>query len=118
MGFSLQSARGALVRGITVKTDPLDRVASPRRSITFGPALQEQNIEWWGWPAFRRGLATNLHGLGVSDKRIQTVLRHANVSTTLNNYIKSVPSDAVVAMNSLEAVCAKYALLLNDRQDE
>ena len=39
--------------------------------------------EWHGWHAFRRGLGSNLYALGVSDKIIQRILRHANVSTTL-----------------------------------
>jgi hypothetical protein len=39
------------------------------------PALQKANLAWHGWHAFRRGLATNLHGLGVSDKLIQQFLR-------------------------------------------
>ena len=38
--------------------------------------------EWHGWHAFRRGLATNLHDLGVDDKTIQAILRHANVAVT------------------------------------
>jgi len=29
------------------------------------PALDEAKIEWHGWHAFRRGLPTNLHTLGV-----------------------------------------------------
>lgn len=32
---------------------------------------------WHGWHAFRRGLATNLYGLGVADKTIQAILRHS-----------------------------------------
>jgi hypothetical protein len=31
------------------------------------PKLQALGMEWHGWHAFRRGLATNLHTLGVSD---------------------------------------------------
>ena len=73
------------------------------------PKLEEEGIKWRGWHAFRRGLATNLHRLGVPDKAIQAILRHANISTTLNNYIKSVPADAVAAMRSLEEVCTIYA---------
>lgn len=38
---------------------------------------------WHGWHAFRRGLATNLHTLGVDDKTIQAILRHSNVSLTI-----------------------------------
>ena len=30
---------------------------------------------------FRRGLATNLHQLGVADKDIQAILRHSNVGS-------------------------------------
>ncbi|MGB7848528.1 MAG: tyrosine-type recombinase/integrase [Candidatus Acidiferrum sp.] len=51
-----------------------------------------------GWHAFRRGLATNLHRLGVSDKVIQQILRHANVSTTMNIYVKTVSADATNAI--------------------
>jgi hypothetical protein len=40
--------------------------------------------------AFRRGLARELHRLGVSDKVIQQILRHANVPTTINIYVKMV----------------------------
>ncbi|HEV2381511.1 MAG TPA: hypothetical protein VG206_17155 [Terriglobia bacterium] len=39
------------------------------------PRLQKQGMKGCGWHAFRRGLATNLHRLGVPDKTIQTILR-------------------------------------------
>lgn len=32
------------------------------------PKLEKANLPRHGWHAFRRGLATNLHRLGVSDK--------------------------------------------------
>ena len=35
--------------------------------------------EWHSWHSFRRGLATNLHALGVDRKTIQAILRHSNV---------------------------------------
>ena len=70
------------------------------------PALQKVNLAWHGWHAFRRGLATNMHRLGVSDKVIQQILRHANVSTTMNIYVKTVSADAANAMKSLETMCA------------
>ena len=56
---------------------------------------------WHGWHAFRRGLATNLHGLGVDDKTIQAILRHSNVGLTINVYIKSVTQSQVSAMGVL-----------------
>jgi integrase len=70
------------------------------------PALEKANLAWHGWHAFRRGLATNLHRLGVSDKVIQQILRHANVSTTMNIYVKTVSVDAANAMRTLETKCA------------
>lgn len=73
------------------------------------PKLKEVGFEWHGWHAFRRGLATNLYQLGVPDKTIQAILRHSNLSTTMNSYVKSVPADAVAAMRSLERICTSYA---------
>ena len=66
--------------------------------------------EWHGWHAFCRGLATNLHRLGVNDKTIQAILRHSNVSTTMNIYVKTVSEDSTAAMKLLEsALCANRA---------
>src|SRR5207244_4087686 len=56
---------------------------------------------WHGWHAFRRGLATNLHALGVEDKTIQAILRHSNIGITQNIYIKSVNESQVSAMDVL-----------------
>jgi hypothetical protein len=53
-----------------------------------------------GWHAFRRGVATNLHNLGVDDKTIQAILRHSNVGITQNIYIKSVNKSQVSAMDT------------------
>lgn len=66
------------------------------------PALEKAGIKWHGWHAFRRGLATNLNRLGVQDKVNQAILRHSNVSVTQRAYIKTVDSDAVMAMQKLE----------------
>ena len=73
------------------------------------PALKGTGIEWHGWHAFRRGLATNLYRLGVPDKTIQAILRHANLSTTMNAYVKSVPADAAAAMKAFENLCNQHA---------
>jgi integrase len=59
---------------------------------------------WRGWHAFRRGLSTTLHRLGVPDKDIQQILRHANVSVTQESYIKTATPDALSAMRLLERV--------------
>jgi integrase len=67
---------------------------------------------WHGWHAFRRGLATNLHALGVDDKTIQTILRHSNIGLTMNVYVKSVTESQVNAMDALGerlAMCNDHA---------
>jgi integrase len=46
------------------------------------PTLANAGLAWHGWHAFRRGLATNLHTLGVSDIVIQAILRHSDVAVT------------------------------------
>jgi integrase len=56
---------------------------------------------WHGWHAFRRGLATNLHLLGVADKDIQAILRHSNLGLTMNVYVKSIAESQVDAMDLL-----------------
>jgi integrase len=58
--------------------------------------------EWHGWHAARRGLGSNLYRLGVSDKVIQAILRHANVSTTTTYYIKTDADDVRDAMAKFE----------------
>jgi Phage integrase family len=54
--------------------------------------------KWHGWHAARRGLGTNLYRLGIPEKTIQAILRHANVSTTNTYYI----DDTRAAMAKLE----------------
>jgi integrase len=62
---------------------------------------------WHGWHAFRRGLATNLHDLGIDDKTIQGILRHSNIGITQNIYIKSVPKSQVSALDTLSEEFSK-----------
>lgn len=63
--------------------------------------LDKSLPRWHGWHAFRRGLATNLHQLGVADKTIQAILRHSNVGLTMNIYVKTVAESQVTAMDAL-----------------
>jgi hypothetical protein len=44
-----------------------------RAANVIRPALEKSNLKWHGRQAFRRGLAMNLHRLGVSDKVIQQI---------------------------------------------
>jgi integrase len=76
------------------------------------PMFKANGIEWKGWHAYRRGLATNLHELGVPDKVIQAILRHEDVSTTQRSYIKKVPEVVTTnAMKQLEARIARAAVV-------
>jgi integrase len=67
----------------------------------------DKSLEWHGWHAFRRGLATNLHTLRVDDKTIQAILRHSNIGLTMNVYVKSVAESGVNAMDLLGAELRK-----------
>ncbi len=60
--------------------------------------LKRAGIAWHGWHGFRRGLASNLNRIGVDDSVIQRILRHSNLATTQNHYIKTASPDAIAAM--------------------
>jgi len=66
------------------------------------PPVTRAGVRWHGWHAFRRGLATNLHHLGVSDKTIQRILRHSDAPVTQKSYIKTVDSEVAAAMLQFE----------------
>ena len=69
-----------------------------------------------GWHAFRRGLATNLHALGVDDKTIQTIqaiLRHSKVAVAQACYIKTLPQPSIAAMQKLEGLVDRSSLICN-----
>jgi integrase len=52
------------------------------------PALRKAGLRWYGWHAYRRGLASNLKELGIDDLVIQRIMRHGDVGTTRKSYIK------------------------------
>jgi len=79
---------------------PLNLANLARRVIV--PTPKENDIEWHGWHAFRRGLDTNLYRIGTPDKTIQAILRHPNVSTTLSFHVKPVAEDSQAAIQKLE----------------
>ena len=60
--------------------------------------------QWRGWHAARRGLGSNLYRLGIAPMVIQRILRHSNVSTTSNYYIKTAADDVRNAMAKLEGM--------------
>ena len=84
---------------------------------TIRPVLEKLGLEWYGFHAFRRGLATNLEQLGVAPKDIQAIMRHADFQTTMNLYVKAVPESARKAMERLEQlICSQYAVNDDDRK--
>jgi integrase len=78
---------------------PLNLANLARRVII--DKLSEKKLEWKGWHAFRRGLATNLSMLGVSARTVQAILRHSQISTTMRHYIQSPDTESVEAMRKL-----------------
>lgn len=70
------------------------------------PALEKADIEWKGYHAFRRGLATNLRALGSDDLTISEIMRHSDVQVTRRAYIKRVSEKSVEAMSRLEEAVA------------
>ena len=94
---------GFIFAGITGR--PLILANLLRRDIK--PALTKAELQWRGWHAFRRGLASNLYRLGVPDMVIQRILRHANVATTQAHYVKTSDPDSRAAMRKLEVAFSK-----------
>jgi integrase len=87
------------------KMTPLSPANILRDSILS--ALEKAKIEWHGYHAFRRGLATNLHALGVDDLTVSEILRHSDVAVTRASYIKRVGEKATAAMEKFEQELAK-----------
>ena len=65
------------------------------------PVLEASGLRWYGWHAYRRGLATALDDLGVPGNIIQAILRHSDFRTT-ERYIKRVPKTVKRGMSKLE----------------
>jgi integrase len=68
-------------------------------------------VEWHGWHAFRRGLASNLYDLGLPDLLIQRILRHSDVNTTRKSYIKVREPNVTAGMAQLEAEIRKVEMV-------
>jgi integrase len=81
---------------------PLDLDNLSRRDIP-----QYIKGAWFGWHAFRRGLGTRLNEMGVDDKEIQSILRHADISTTQAYYILPSVERAKAGLKRLGSVAQK-----------
>ena len=63
--------------------------------------LDEFVPKWKGWHCFRRSLASNLYSLGVTPKAIRAILRHSDISTTLDFYVETSESESRAALDKL-----------------
>ncbi|MGB7283325.1 MAG: site-specific integrase [Candidatus Acidiferrum sp.] len=63
---------------------------------------------WHGFYALRRGMATLTTSVD-GQMAAKSLLRHANISTTQQFYIKSVPSEALRAVEKIDALFQKSA---------
>ena len=77
---------------------PLDLAALAHRIIR--PTLADCKLEWKGYYAGRRGLATLL--ANTNPQAAMGMLRHATLNTTQGFYIKAIPAATIEAMNALE----------------
>jgi integrase len=84
-----------------VRTSQPLRIENLYRRV-MKPLLESNGIVWKGWHAFRRGLATNLGVLKVEGKAIQAILRHSELSTTMDTYRQPVSKEGHAAMRKLE----------------
>jgi integrase len=84
-----------------VRTSQPLRIENLYRRV-MKPLLESNGIVWKGWHAFRRGLATNLGVLKVDGKTIQAILRHSELSTTMDIYRQPVSKEGHAAMRKLE----------------
>jgi integrase len=91
-------------------TESLDHVG--RRQVLW--AMKRVKLRWTGWHSARRGIASNLFELGVSDKVVQRILRHSRVTITRDRYIKTRDPLVTAAMNKLEKAVNRPAIQARD----
>jgi integrase len=71
------------------------------------PALRKAGIDLHGgWYALRRGLATVATQVD-SALAAKGLLRHTNIATTEQYYIKDVPEEAIRAAEKIDALFSK-----------
>jgi hypothetical protein len=64
-----------------------EREKAYRHGQTLAPGHSEYINGEWGWHGYPRGLGTRLSDMGMSATNIQSILRHANIATTLGHYV-------------------------------
>ena len=66
--------------------------------------LDASILKWARWYSLRRGVATTLAGLTKDGMSSKGPLRHTNLATTTQPYVKDVPENSQSAMNLLETL--------------
>jgi integrase len=89
-----------------------DKTKKKHRLADHEYRRQEDMVEWHGWHALRRGLATNLNDLGHLDLTIQRILRHSDVTTTRRSYIKPRDHQMTAVMSQFEGELQRRNALL------
>jgi integrase len=81
---------------------PLNLANLEARVIKPALAKSELKLTWKGWHAFRRGLASNLYGMGVQPKVIQAIMRHSDIGITLGYYVQTPTEETRAAIEKIE----------------
>jgi integrase len=101
----MRKATGPMFTGEQGKPIQLDNLY--RRKMK--DILEAHEVEWKGWHAFRRGLATLLNQTGKNVKTVQGIMRHSDPAVTLQNYIKGSEELQRAALESLDSLCTPCA---------
>jgi integrase len=79
-------------------------------------ALEGIRLRWYGWHAFRRGLASNLYEIGAQDKVVQRILRHSKPHVTRERYIKVFDRTVLDAVEKIQARIEELRQAREDRR--
>jgi len=80
------------------------------------PTLKAIDLPWYGWHAFRRGLASNLYAMGAPDKVVQRILRRSKPHVTKEHYIKVFDRTLVEAVEKMQVQIEELRKAKGDRQ--
>jgi integrase len=62
--------------------------------------------KWYGWYAFRRGIATEITAATRDVLAAKGLLRHSSISTTMAHYVKDVPEATLKGLERVEELCS------------
>jgi hypothetical protein len=92
------SENAPILKGVEGK--PLDLNMLAKRVVA--PVLRKAKIQWHGWYAMRRGIATLTATVAKDANAAKGLLRHTSLATTLAHYVKDVPEVTERAMLLVE----------------